>query len=186
MRKIILILAGLLLAPSPAGAGVLKKQCPCPAKGSSLTWSAKCCKADKAPPQPPQAPPDDSNTCESTPASCTGQWCTACDEMGCVDIDGPGISASLCDGELSWCTPWECGSVVARLSDDFALVDDIDPTAGEQCEVTDGVPGDGRCFVKCPGSTLSCDYADGYYCALTLRVGGHRVVIDVPLEAPVC
>ncbi len=180
MRKIILILASLLLAPSTTHAGKLPKLCPC--ASTNIPWSAKCCKQDKAPPPAPK-PPDDTNTCEPSPASCTGQWCTSCDEMGCIDIDGPGISASLCDGEVSWCTPWECGSVVARLVDDFAL---LDPTAGEQCEVTDGTSGDGRCFIKCPGSTISCDYADGYYCALTLRVGGKRVVIDVPLEAPVC
>jgi hypothetical protein len=109
MRKTILILAGLL-ASTTVHAGVLQKQCACPVgEFGNLKFSAKCCKQDKAPPPAPK-PPDDTNTCEPSPASCTGQWCTSCDEAGCLDIDGPDISMSLCDNTLSWCTlDGECG-----------------------------------------------------------------------------
>ncbi len=136
MRKTILILAGVLLAPTTTNAGVLKHPWPCPCAFTSKPWSTACCKEEKAPPPAPK-PPDDSNTCE--PASCTGQWCTSCDEMGCIDIDGPGISASLCDGEFSWCTDEECHTIDVELVDGLSSM-----TPAEITEVlSSGDPAEG-------------------------------------------
>lgn len=103
-----------------------------------------CPKKDKAPPTRP-APPDDSNTCVPSPPTCTGQWCTSCDEAHCMDFDGPGISISLCDGEWSWCTEGDCG-------------------AGEfpGCTIDhkpDEAGGSGRCDIHCDnGFSAGCSY----------------------------
>lgn len=40
----------------------------------------------------------------------SGQWCVSCASAECMDIDGPGMSLSLCGDTLSWCTDdGDCG-----------------------------------------------------------------------------
>lgn len=142
-KYVLFILSFLLLSQSSYAAIPHKKVCfdkhgpkPCPEK--------------KAPPPKP-APPDDSNTCTPSPPTCAGQWCTSCDEQHCMDFDGPGISASLCDGELSWCDDdGDCGSSRVELLEDFAV---FQPTTKSSCHV---VHGHGGCTLTCGDVYVSC------------------------------
>jgi hypothetical protein len=112
-------------------------------------YGPKPCKKNKAPPPKP-VPPDDTNTCTPSPPTCTGQWCTSCDEQHCMDFDGPGISASLCDGELSWCGDDECGSSGVEHLEDLAV---LQATDGSSCRV---VHGPGGCTLTCGDVHISC------------------------------
>jgi len=131
------------------------RQCPCSTASLEfgVVWSSKCW-SSKPPPKP-----DDSNTCEPTPPSCTGQWCTSCDEVGCIDIDGPGITASLCDGEFSWCTDdGECGEYDGRLPAEFGYPGG---TEFPGCTILhkDLGGGEGLCDISCDnGFAAKCGY----------------------------
>lgn len=100
------------------------------------------------PHQPLPPPPDDSNTCVPTPPTCTGQWCTSCTDGYCLDIDGPGASASLCGGDLSWCTEADCGASPLQLRDLAVL----QGTLG-LCEFETYKSG---CTLTCDGVSVGC------------------------------
>lgn len=115
----------------------------------------KPCPTKKAPPPKPM-PPDDSNTCTPSPPTCTGQWCTSCTDGYCLDIDGPGASASLCGGTLSWCDDASCGESTTAMLEDFAV---FHSTTESTCHVVHGY---GGCMLTCGDVYVSCHpYAFG-------------------------
>lgn len=109
MRALIIAAVAAVITTSTAGASGP----PAPKPGTSFIKPVRA----RPRPRPPEPVPDDSNTCVPTPPSCTGQWCTSCTDGLCLDIDGPGASASLCDGELSWCSDDDCGAAPFVLRD---------------------------------------------------------------------
>lgn len=143
MRLIIsAVLATLIthaLAPTAEASGP-----PAPKPGTSLIKPVRA----RPHPRPPEPTPDDSNTCIPTPPSCTGQWCTSCTDGYCLDVDGPGASASICDGELSWCTEADCGSAPLQLRDLVVL-----QGAPKLCEFDTRPSG---CSLTCGDVSVGC------------------------------
>lgn len=97
------IIMSLILAASPSVEACKKKY-----PNSNLS-----CEHPISLPRPPE--PECVPYCDAS-----GHWCVSCAVGGCRDIDGPGMSLSLCGNDLSWCTDLgECGEVSDPLETTF-------------------------------------------------------------------
>ena len=161
MRALIIAAVAAVLTTFAAGASGP----PAPKPGTSLI---KVNFRHRPHPRPPEPVPDDSNTCVPTPPSCTGQWCTSCTDGLCLDIDGPGASASLCDGELSWCSDDDCGAAPFVLRDLSIL-----QGAAGLCEF-EAYPG--GCRLTCGDVSVGCSLQPHSEHGAGLLEGVDRVV----------
>lgn len=164
MRALIIAAVAAVITTSTAGASGP----PAPKPGTSLI---KVNLRHRPHPRPPEPAPDDSNTCVPTPPSCTGQWCTSCTDGLCLDIDGPGASTSLCDGELSWCSDDDCGAAPFVLRDLSIL-----QGAAGLCEFETRPTG---CRLTCGDVSVGCSlrpHGSGVDSLCTLSSGGQFTV----------